>query len=227
MQYVVDLSYLCLLISSTVYTRMTNLVDVHILHLPNENQDWWKLCEESLRGHPINVHNLEGIVGDFRAARRRGYEQGSAPYVTYVDPDDIVLPGAYQACISVLEADPSLGGAHTNSQKIDKDGNVIEEMIIPDRPWDIDKMIRCPMPVHQVAVVRRSVMEQAFELVEVPQKNTCVDYILYASVAAIAPWYYIPIHGYQWRIHDDGYHHTIDRKKVSEARKLIRKLLSN
>lgn len=225
-----DSSYLYLRISSTVYTRMTNLVDVHILHLPNENQHWWELCKESLKDHPINIHNVDGIVGNARAARQRGYEQGSASYVSFVDPDDIVLPSAFQACVDALEVDPSLGGAYTNSQKIDEDGNVIEEMVVPDTPWSIENHITLPMPVHQTAVIRRSVMEQAIKLVEPLLKGwkyMCVDYIFYASVAAIAPWHYIPIRGYQWRIHDKGFHHTTDSAVVSRARKIVRELLTN
>ena len=56
----------------------------------------------SLEGHPINIHTLPGIAGDLRQARYLGYSKGDAPYVSFIDPDDVALPGTYERALNLL-----------------------------------------------------------------------------------------------------------------------------
>ena len=195
---------------------MTNLIDVHILHLPDENQEWWNLCKESLKGHPINVHNLDGEMGDMYGGRCRGYNTGSAPYVSFVDPDDLVMPGSFRACADVLESGPEVSAICTNSELINKHGEVRRKWIKQNHPWIPDRHY-----IHQLAVVRRSVINEAIELAGklVEEHDAYADYIIFGYVGMITSWNYLPIIGYQWRIHGAGYHKKLNtdlRKEIHE-----------
>ncbi len=57
-------------------------------------------------------------------ARNHGYgmsDPGSS-YVTFMDSDDVYLPGALQALVSAAEAAPGMAGAHGLAEFIDADG---------------------------------------------------------------------------------------------------------
>ena len=202
---------------------MTNPVDVHILHLPGENEHWWELCKESLKGHPINIHNLDGVVNNMWEGRCRGYRLGTAPYVSFVDPDDIVMPGAFQACLDALESEPEVGGAHTNSAIIDEEGNITRKRMIREDY----RMTIARHRVHQIAVMRRPVLEKAMELIEVPDDTIVfADYVIFAHAAMVAPWRFLHITGYQWRQHEGGQHNLIDRKERQRRTKQVFKKLA-
>jgi hypothetical protein len=91
-----------------------NLVDVHILTMPGMNQDWFEQAMESLRNEPVNVFVVPGYAGDLSRGRVDGYAQGTAPFVSHVDADDYVLPGAFDVCLQQL----NLAEAVVTRQKI-------------------------------------------------------------------------------------------------------------
>lgn len=70
-------------------------IDCHII-IHKEPQ--WKIdrCLASLEGQPVNLHLVEGKE-EYPpcAGRAKGFAMGSAPYITYIDPDDWVEPGAF------------------------------------------------------------------------------------------------------------------------------------
>ncbi len=71
-------------------------IDVHIIRF--KEPDWMMdRCLSSLNGQPVNIHIVKGEA-EFPAfkARAKGFSKGHAPYVSYVDPDDEVKPGAYE-----------------------------------------------------------------------------------------------------------------------------------
>jgi len=136
-------------------------IDVHIAHMPGENQQWWQECQKSLKGHPINIYQLDGIKDNVFEMRRKGFLMGTAPYVSFVDPDDIVMPNAFKECLKVLAEDKEkkIVGAFTCSDTIDKNGNTLVKNFIPPRPWTrtvkLGKII-----VHQIVVLRREIVEK-------------------------------------------------------------------
>jgi len=81
-------------------------IDVHVLLLPDTNQEWWQQCQDSLRNEPINLHVVDGVTGHVGQGRAKGFALGTAPYVCRVDPDDLVLPGGFSACIEALDMHP-------------------------------------------------------------------------------------------------------------------------
>lgn len=188
---------------------MTHLIDVHILHLPDENQHWWKLCQESLQNHPINIFNCDGIPNNSPEARRLGYQHGTAPYVSFIDPDDIVLPGTFQKCLDVLEENPDICGVYTLSDTIDEDGNLIDvHFSHPFREWSVEIMDNNLLEIHQTCVMRREYVETYYKhhYYNVPQCNVYDNTMLYIHLAKYKPWKAIDFVGYRWRKRIDGNH---------------------
>lgn len=80
-------------------------VDVHIIHF-NESQDLLDKCIASLEGQPVNIHIVKGFEEwPPYESRKKGFASGSAKYCSFVDPDDEVMPGAYEELLKYSGAD--------------------------------------------------------------------------------------------------------------------------
>ena len=75
---------------------MSARVDVHVLQC-YEPPAWLDACLRSLETEPVNVHLRPGIQGQVGLARARAFRHGTAEYVAFVDADDEVVSGAFQA----------------------------------------------------------------------------------------------------------------------------------
>lgn len=74
-------------------------IDLHIIVY---DEPKWQVdrCLASLEGQPVNIHIVKGVKErPPKKGRMAGYRLGSAPYQTFVDPDDVVRPGAFAALL--------------------------------------------------------------------------------------------------------------------------------
>lgn len=80
------------------------LIDVHMI-IYDESNCQVDRCLQSLKDEPINLHFVEGRKEwpPFEG-RARGFAMGSAPYVSYVDPDDTLVPGAFEKLLAAISA---------------------------------------------------------------------------------------------------------------------------
>lgn len=181
-------------------------IDVHVLHLPGENQEWADQCARSLVDEPINVFNLDGIYGDIRQARYEGYKQGTAPYVSFVDPDDFVHPGAFQVCLDAIKG-TEYGGVYTTSYVDNEDGTKC--LIHPYRQWTPRLQYSNFCEIHQLAVMRRDLVLQIFEQFynEMPLVVYHEAYT-YMQLSMISNWKAVDFNGYTWRKRKTGCHAT-------------------
>lgn len=154
-------------------------IDCHVLWLPGQRDDWWQECRQSLLGEPINVHRVEGIPGDYVTARCRAFAVGSAPFVSYVDPDDLVTRGAFAHCLWKLAA-PDVVMVWTDSVRLFESGE--------------RKLVNARRP-HQLIVARRWAVEQALE------DGDAGDAELWRRVAQLGVVEHLGIVGYAWRQH--------------------------
>lgn len=86
------------------------MLDVHILTMPSTPRNWAKQCissvEEAIASTPgVHLHVIEGVPGHIGKGRAAGYALGTAPWKTYVDHDDYVLPHAFQKLLEYLDKD--------------------------------------------------------------------------------------------------------------------------
>lgn len=95
------------------------MLDVHILIHPETRKDWVSQCLDSVyaaadrAGYPAAVHPIRIVdecpqaLGHIGRGRAYGYGLGEHPYVTCVDDDDYVLPGAFAQMHDALAAGAS------------------------------------------------------------------------------------------------------------------------
>lgn len=56
---------------------------------------------------PVTLHVLDGVQGHIGAGRKAGFSRGSAPFATYVDDDDYLLPSAFAAIEPAMARSPA------------------------------------------------------------------------------------------------------------------------
>lgn len=127
------------------------MIDVHLLTLPNDRQDWFDQCLCSLRQQPIALHVLPGVKGHIGQGRCRGFSVGTQPYVSLVDPDDLVTANGFRDCLRLLVQQPELDGVYTAEDQLYLDD---------DHHWKVKKaQPEQGSRVHHLLVLKRSVVE--------------------------------------------------------------------
>ncbi|APG25579.1 glycosyltransferase family protein [Syntrophotalea acetylenica] len=194
---------------------MSQAIDVHVLLLPDSNPDWWQECRASMQGEPINLHLVDGMVGHIGRRRARGFGLGAAPYVSCVDPDDLVIPGAFEACLKVLEDHPEACGAYTDQLLIDAKGKVIKPGIWSGMPWNPLLQLE-PKYLHPVYVMRRRFMQKY--LLELGRWPNMAEFVLKGLITAHGPWIHVNRFGYKWRMSGNAAHKRQSLMHVYAAR---------
>lgn len=153
----------------------------------------------------VNFHKVPPIEGDLFSARVNGFSAGSAPYVSLCDPGDSVLPGIFES----LEREiAEYNAVSTNSVAFDTCGG--GEVWRSDREeWSIELHRRNHLCVHQITVVKRSVIEDAISLaINAPEefRNISPNALIFGAVAKLAGWHFSREIGYVWRMTEGGFH---------------------
>lgn len=87
-------------------------IDVHVLVSRSTPKAWVTQCLDSISlaiansPLPVQLFVLDGVDGHIGKGRWLAYQQGSAPYVTYVDDDDYIAPNAFAVIAEALQAWP-------------------------------------------------------------------------------------------------------------------------
>lgn len=172
-------------------------IDVHILRSSNENSHWLSECLNSLSNELINIHHSPSIKGDTRLARFNAYHLGGAPYVSYVDSDDMIVPGIFELCKVFLDENPGVGGVYTRSYLIDTDGGVTGLL---ENTGD--------MIVHQLVVMRRvhviDTYNKSWTQIS-PVRTESIDFFREYTAHG---WQQINKMGYKWRLHGTNTHNA-------------------
>lgn len=190
-------------------------VDVHCLHIPSTDMNLWKECQSSLLGEPINLHIVQGIVGNIEEGRVKGFRIGNSPYVSFVDPDDIVLPGAFASCIEALEKNKELCGAFTDELLINGNGDTTSKGIWSGKPWHPLKQLD-QRYLHHVTVMRRCYVEKYYD--DLILLRHLGEYILKALITEHGPWMHVNHVGYKWRVWNGGAHVWFSNDDIHNAR---------
>lgn len=179
-------------------------VDTHVLLMPTTDPTWWEDCRKSLENEPINLHLVDGVKGHVGKGRANGFRIGDSPYVSCVDPDDLVMPGAFQACVDALEKTPQACGAYTDEMLIDAKGTPLRPGIWSGKPWNPLLQLE-PKYLHHLYVMRREAVLPHLEELETKWPHLA-DFVLKGLLCAHGPWLYVDRVGYHWRVHDKGNH---------------------
>lgn len=182
---------------------MTTLVDVHYITLPNSV----KTIDFS-RQAGIVVHEVIGNpppVGttNLMANRLIGFAQGTAPYVSWADPDDTLVDNIYTDLAAVLDTNPNVAGVYSTWGLV-QDG---KQYPVPYMQWSKQQMkqVRSPLycGIHQVCVIRRSVLNAALTDVQslMTEYPLIAEAILFAKIANLGGFLAVNEIGYWWLNH--------------------------
>lgn len=96
------------------------MLDVHILQHPEYRR--WKVgrCLESCHSDRAHVHLLEGYPDHIGRGRVEGFSRGTQPFVTYVDDDDMLVPGTLDILVGLLEQTPVAAMAYVFNTREDE-----------------------------------------------------------------------------------------------------------
>lgn len=104
------------------------------------------------------IHHT-GPDGGQSAAIAKGWAQTQAPFVGWLNADDVLMPGALARLLERLQADPHLAVAYGGSTILGDDG---ETLGLQDQVTDVDAGITRSNPISQPsALARRSAAETA------------------------------------------------------------------
>jgi len=185
------------------------MIDVHVLTLPTDRKDWFDLCIASLKDEPINLHILDGIQDKIGQARVNGFAQGSSDFVSYVDPDDYVLPGGFARCEEALTQHSSVACAYTFEYRTGINGTI--------RSYNSYHHGK-----HHLVVFRRSFLENYYERLK--EQNILPEVWLLKQIEKNfkhKAFFEIAEPFYVWRIHDQSWTQR-ERIKVSKESRLLR-----
>lgn len=190
------------------------MIDVHVLLLPSTDRDLWMQCQQSLHDEPIALHLVEGVQGHIGEGRFAGFHMGASPYVSYVDPDDVVIPGGFAACMRALEQNPHACGAYTDELIIGADSTVIKAGIWSGLDWNPLLQLE-PKYLHHICVMRRCFVERCS--LELLNWHSMPEYVLKCMLTRFGPWIHVDQFGYKWRLRKNSAHRAITPKAICAA----------
>lgn len=166
----------------------------------------------------VKWHHIEATVGNVMDTRRRGFLKGSAPFVSFIDPDDQVIGEPFSECVRIAQVMP-YSVVYTNSILED------DSKLYPvGTDWSLDLHRTHRAPIHQVAVMRRELVEKALDKIfRQPELVAATRYsmemhLIYAYLVKEAPAFLLDTYiGY--RYNDNTGRRT--RKKISSESKLF------
>ncbi len=172
-----------------------NRVDVHVLHC-YEPPEWIDACLRSMADEPVNVHLCPGIKGKVGLARANAFRLGTADYVAFVDADDEVMPGAFEAALAILDSRPEIVATYCDIQLIDQPDGVG----YIKAPWNPLSQLFSPSEVdHLLVMPRAAVMPHLDEL---EQWDGYEEYVLMGLICQFGQQYHIPRQLYRFRQHN-------------------------
>ena len=122
------------------------LLDVHMIIVPSDKAELLGRCLDSLSLEPIQLHIVDGIVGDLGEGRVKAFKRGENKYVGWVDPDDYIVPGAFAECLAYLTNHPDVDGVYM-FEEVESNGHIIGVAKYP----------------HHMTVVKREIVELLFD----------------------------------------------------------------
>lgn len=195
--------------------------DLHVIVCPYCNPAWVDELMADLREQPVNLYLPPCVEGNVGASRALGFAMGEAEYVSFVDHDDRIMPGAVAACIAALDADDSLGAVFTGEQVVDAELKPIHG---PDvSPYRREAHQATPRHVHGLIVMRRRLVEPLLE--DLALLRAIPEWYLTLAIARTAGLQRVPVLGRLWRWHPSQATRTM-RKQATLERKAIANLFS-
>ena len=148
----------------------------------------------------------------FPSSIRAAIAATAAPYLGWVDSDDLLAPTALEETIAILNAHPNIGLVYTNHLLIDEQGTDLGLGRQCRIPYDKDRLLVDFMVMH-FRLMRRTVYEQVGGID--PSIAYAEDYDLCLKLSEVTDLYHLPRPLYSYRRHSGNV--TNQQVKVIES----------
>lgn len=190
------------------------MVDVHVALRGDEDETLVRRCFDSINTQGVNLHVIDSVPGSIKRMRAAGFSVGGGEYVSYADPDDLVLPGTFSELVKALEHHPDACGAYGLSNMSHEDGRC-QGLIHPYRKYTPKYLGQHVLEIHQPVVMRRAhVLQTLAEYDHIIPDMGYVEVTLFALMSLTSSWVAVDHVGYEWTVRQNGaHHHSVDRPK--------------
>jgi glycosyltransferase involved in cell wall biosynthesis len=155
-------------------------------------------------------------------AINKGMQRARGKFVGWLNSDDIYLPGAVSAAVTVFQSHPEAGLVYGDAQAIDTDGNPFN--LMRARQYTLADLMAFNIICQPAAFMRLSVLNEVGYLN--PAYHLLMDNLLWMCMAQKAPIVYTPQTWAAARYHDQAKNRTRGAAYGREARVLIGDLKS-
>lgn len=198
------------------------MIDVHILFIKDrDNPLLMEQTLESLKNEPVNIFIEEGILGRIGLARHNAFQKGTSKFVSYVDSDDLVIPGIFEKMLAVYEE--SAAGVYCNEDIIDYEGSFLCRGRNHSQEWNYKKLKLDIFHMHHMVMYRRDLVTKYSKIMK--PFHTRSEQALNLVLGSKAHFIHLEETGYLWRQKRTivPYPDSIDAvKKIGALNKLIR-----
>lgn len=125
----------------------------------------------------------------------RGFEAAEGEYWTWTSDDNIFLSNAIERMVQTLEANPDVGMVYSDYQKIDAEGNIIEENCAEELDW-----ISCTNPIGACFLYTREIALKVGKYN--PDMFLAEDYDYWIRILRAGNILFLRENLYQYRVHD-------------------------
>jgi glycosyltransferase involved in cell wall biosynthesis len=156
------------------------------------------------------------------AARNAGIRATTAPFLTFLDADDRLLPEKLAAEIALFDAQPELGVVYSGVRHVDDAGRPLPQRGFAREEGRVLGPLVLGNLIHpNAAMVRRSLVEQAGGFDE--RLTSVEDWDLWLRIARLgAPWGRVDRVLSEYRVRHDGMHQNAQRMLDNRLRVLAR-----
>jgi glycosyltransferase involved in cell wall biosynthesis len=202
-------------------------IDVHVIFQAGKSSTLYDRCVDSIPEN-VNLHTVYDSRNQSTIVNRNlGFARGSSEWVSYVDYDDYVEPGAfdllYEAALTA-QCDAIFGNSIVHQK------NSSQKMFTHEP--NTEMLLRGQTAVHQLYLVKRTIVEKAIPFAtKVTGHQATFDFNLTCAIGMMTRWKYLDAITYHWDIQDTSIHRELTKndtvaqrtRAIDELKKLIYK----
>lgn len=167
---------------------------------PNNKSKWFDEAIASVEKYLPNnaTHHLIEARSVEELEELRWAALKLAPFVCFVDDDDLVLDDSISKCFKALTDRPEVAVAFTDELYINEDGMEIPSVHAADRNVSYFAAAQSPQSIHHLVMLRTDRVDWRAKTLNGTIGRGC-DWLIKASTAIAGGAIHLPFKGYAWR----------------------------